>query len=67
MIKKKEKCAKFEIDMEMLAIPIANLNVNGGDIPNFMLGNNTEGDKEIELVCNMVRQAAEAGIAAVNY
>jgi mannonate dehydratase len=32
-----------------------------------MLGNREEGDKEIELVCNMVRQAAEAGIPAVKY
>ena len=67
LIKKKEKCAKFEIDMEMLAIPIANLNVNGGDIPNFMLGHNNDGEEEIELVCNMVRQAAAAGIPAIKY
>ena len=32
-----------------------------------MLGNYDEGDQEIELVCNMVRQAAEAGIPAVKY
>ena len=53
--------------MEMVAIPIAHLNVNGGEIPNYMLGNREEGDKEIELVCNMLRQAAEAGIPAVKY
>ena len=64
---KKEKCAHFGINMEMVAIPIAQLNVNGGEIPNYMLGNYEEGDKEIELVCNMLRQAAEAGIPAVKY
>ena len=64
---KKEKCARFGIDMEMVAIPIARLNASGGEIPNYMLGNREEGDREIELVCNMLRQAAEAGIPAVKY
>ena len=67
LVQKREKCAKFGIDMEMVALPIAHLNVNGGGIPNFMLGNYAEGDKEIELVCNMVRQASQAGIPAVKY
>ena len=64
---KREKCARFGIDMEMVAIPIARLNVSGGEIPDYMLGNREEGDREIELVCNMIRQAAEAGIPAVKY
>ena len=67
LVEKKEKCARFGIDIEMVALPIANMNVNGGSVPNYMLGNYEEGDKEIELVCNMVRQAAEAGIPAVKY
>ncbi len=64
---KKEKCARFGIDMEMVAIPIARLNASGGEIPDYMLGNREEGDREIELVCNMIRQAAAAGIPAVKY
>ena len=64
---KKEKCARFGIDMEMVALPIAQLNVDGGAIPNFMLGNREEGDNEIALVCNMIRQVAEADIPAVKY
>ncbi len=67
LVRKKEKCAKFGIDMEMVALPLAQFNVNGGSIPNYMLGNKAEGDQEIELVCNIVRQAAEAGIPAVKY
>ena len=53
--------------MEMVALPIAQFNVNGEAVPNFMMGNYEEGDKEIELVINMVRQAAEAGIPAIKY
>ena len=67
LVEKKERCASFGIDMEMVRLPTSLLNVNGGEIPNFMLGNYEEGDKEIDLVCDMVRQAAEAGIPAVKY
>ena len=67
LVEKKEKCAQFGIDMEMVRLPTSLLNANGGEIPNFMLGNYEEGDKEIDLVCDMIRQAAEAGIPAVKY
>jgi mannonate dehydratase len=67
LAEKRQKCARFGIDLEMVAIPLARLNVAGGGVPNFMLGNQEEGDREIELVCNMVRQAAAAGIPAVKY
>ena len=67
MVAKKEKCARFGVNMEMVALPMAQFNVNGEAVPNFMMGNYEEGDKEIELVINMVRQAAEAGIPAIKY
>ena len=67
LVEKKEKCARFGIDMEMVRLPTSLLNVDGGEIPNFMLGNYEEGNREIDLVCNMIRQAAEAGIPAVKY
>jgi len=67
LVEKRDKCASYGVDMEMVALPMSQFNVNGGGIPNFMLGNMEEGDKEIELVCKMVRAAAEAGIPAVKY
>ena len=67
LVEKKKKCASFGIDMEMVRLPTSLLNVDGGEIPNFMLGNYEEGDKEIDLVCDMIRQAAEARIPAVKY
>ena len=64
---KKEKCDRFGVDMEMVAIPITELNRDGGSIPAYMLGDFAKGDEEIELVCKLIRQAAEAGIPAVKY
>jgi mannonate dehydratase len=67
LARKREKCASYGIDMEMVALPIPSLNVDGGQVPNYMLGNWREGEKEIELVCQMVRAAADAGIPAIKY
>jgi mannonate dehydratase len=67
LIEKKEKCARFGVDLEMVAIPVHSLGVDGCSTPNYMRGRYDEGDQEIDLVCNMIRQAAEAGIPAVKY
>ncbi|MDP6776967.1 MAG: mannonate dehydratase [Candidatus Latescibacteria bacterium] len=64
---KKEKCASHGIDLEMVALPIHQFNEDGGSIPNYMLGNRAKGEKEIELVCKMIRATSDAGIPAVKY
>lgn len=67
LAKKREKCASFGVDMEMVALPIHQFNEDGGSVPNYMLGNREKGQKEIELVCKMVRATADAGIPAIKY
>ena len=64
---KKEKCKSYGVDMEMVALPIHRFNEDGGSVPNYMLGNREKGEKEIELVCKMVRATADAGIPAIKY
>ncbi len=63
----KEKCKRYGIDLEMVALPVQALNEDEGQVPNYMLGNWEEGEKEIELVCKMVRAAGDAGIPAIKY
>ncbi|HCL28504.1 MAG TPA: hypothetical protein DIC52_08725, partial [Candidatus Latescibacteria bacterium] len=67
LIEKKEKCARFGVNMEMVAIPTHALNRDGSSVPAYMRGDFTAGDEEIELVCKLIRQTAEAGIPAVKY
>ena len=67
LIEKREKCARFGVDMEMVALPMAKFDVEGSGVPQFMQGNRDQGDREIELVCNMVRAASQAGIGAIKY
>ena len=63
----KEKCASHGVELEMVALPVAQLNEDGGSTPNYMLGNQEKGEREVELVCKMVRAASEAGIPAIKY
>lgn len=67
LAQKKAKCASYGIDMEMVALPIHKLNEDGRPVPNYMRGNWEKGEKEIELVCKMVRATAEAGIPSIKY
>jgi mannonate dehydratase len=67
LAQKKEKCASYGVDLEMVALPLAELNEEGGQVPSYMLGNSKKGDQEIELVCKMVHAAADAGIPAIKY
>ena len=64
---KKEKAAKHGIEVEMVALPVQHLNLNGDFVPEFMRGNMKAGEKEIEIACDMVRAAADAGIPALKY
>lgn len=68
LIEKKEKCAKFGIDMEMVALPTHKMHRDGtSSTPAYMRGESAEGDEEIDFVCKLIRQVAEAGIPAVKY
>lgn len=67
IVEKKEKAAKHGITVEMVALPVQHLNVDGSFVPEFMRGNMKNGEKEIEIACDMVRAAADAGIPALKY
>lgn len=64
---KRARCARYGIDVEMVELPIPRLNVDGEQVPHYMRGDWKKGEKEIDLVCKMVRATAEAGIPAIKY
>ena len=63
----KAKCAEYEIELEMVALPVQTLNTDGSRIPAFMRGDFKQGELEVETVCKMVRAAGDAGIPAIKY
>ena len=61
----KAKCAEYEIELEMVALPVQTLNTDGSRIPAFMRGDFKQGELEVETVCKMVRAAGDAGIPPI--
>lgn len=64
---KKARAAEFGVDVEMAALPLHALSDDGEWVPHYMRGNWEKGEKEVDLVCKMVRAAGEAGIPAIKY
>ncbi len=62
LLKMKELCAVHNISLDVLVLPWRKINVDGGEIPHYMLGNYDKGNREIELICEMIKTSAQAGI-----
>jgi mannonate dehydratase len=63
----KEKAASYGVDLEMVALPLTKLSDDGESVPHYMRGDFDKGEKEVEMVCKMVKAAGEAGIPAIKY
>ncbi|MFC1693906.1 hypothetical protein ACFL1R_10410 [Candidatus Latescibacterota bacterium] len=58
LLKMKELCEAHNISLDVLYLPFRRFNVDGGQIPNYMLGNCDKGDREIELIFDMIKTTA---------
>jgi mannonate dehydratase len=57
----------FGIKLAMVPLPLSSSPISRAENPNIMLGKSPARDREIEHICRMIRNAAEAGIPAVKY
>jgi mannonate dehydratase len=62
----RERVEKYGIKLEMVQLPTSADLAHTG-FPNIMLGKSPERDREIEQVCQMVRNVAKAGIPNIKY
>src|SRR5437588_12575140 len=53
--------------LEMVTLPVSSSYITKAGIPNIMLGKSPERDREIDDLCQMIRNAARAGIPALKY
>jgi mannonate dehydratase len=51
----------------MIPIPLSSSPIERVEYPNIMLGNSPERDREIDDICQMLRNCSKAGIPAVKY
>ncbi len=63
----RERVEKHGIKLDMVPLPLSSVPISGAENPNIMLGKSPERDREIDNLCEMIRNSARAGIPAVKY
>jgi mannonate dehydratase len=63
----RERVERFGITLEMVPLPLSNTSIERAENPHIMLGQSPERDREIDQICQMIRNVAKAGIPAVKY
>src|ERR1039457_5303774 len=63
----RERVESFGIRLEMVPLPLSSSYITRSENPNIMLGKSPERDRVVETICQMIRNAARAGIPALKY
>lgn len=63
----RERVESFGIRLEMVPLPLSSSYITKSENPNIMLGKSPERDREMDAICDMIRNAARAGIPALKY
>src|SRR5690349_21511590 len=67
LTKLRERIESFSIKLDMVPLPLSSTPIGRAENPNIMMGKSPERDREIDRICQMIRNAAKAGIPAVKY
>ena len=63
----RERVESYGIRLEMLALPLSSVTVESAENPNILLGKDPERDREIDNICQIIRNCARAGIPSAKY
>ena len=67
LTKLRERVESFGIRLEAVPLPLSSAYITKSENPNIMLGKSPERDREIDNICQMIRNAARAGIPMLKY
>ena len=63
----RERVESFGIKLECVPLPLSSSYITKSENPNIMLGKSPERDREIDNICQMIRNAAQTGIPMLKY
>jgi mannonate dehydratase len=63
----RERVERFGVKLDMVPLPLSSSYIARAENPHIMTGKGPERDREIDQICQMVRNVAKAGIPAVKY
>src|SRR5438132_2556041 len=67
LLQLRERVERFGIKLDMVPLPLSSSYISRAENPHIMLGKSPERDREIDQICQMIRNVAKAGIPAVKY
>ncbi|MDP3000162.1 MAG: mannonate dehydratase [Bryobacterales bacterium] len=67
LTKLRERVESHGLRLDMVPLPLSSAYITRSENPNIMLGKSPERDREIDNICQMLRNVARAGIPAVKY
>ena len=63
----RERVESFGIALDMAPLPLSSNAIARAENPNILLGKSPERDREIDDICQMIRNASRAGIPSLKY
>ena len=67
LTKLRERVESFGIRLDMVPLPLSSHYIAQAENPGILLGKSPERDREIDEICQMIRNASRAGIPALKY
>jgi mannonate dehydratase len=63
----RERVESFGMALDVVPLPLSSSEISKAENPNILLGKSPERDREIDDICQMIRNAARAGIPCLKY
>jgi mannonate dehydratase len=63
----RERIEARGIRLEMVPLPLSSLSIERHEMPELMLGQSPQRERQVDQICEMIRNCARAGIPAVKY
>jgi len=63
----RERVERFGITLDMVPLPMSSNPIARAENPNILLGKSPERDRELDAICQMIRNASKAGIPSLKY
>src|SRR5690349_12938446 len=63
----RERVERFGVKLDMVPLPLSSSYIARAENPHIMMGKSPERDREIDQICEMIRNVSKAGIPAVKY
>jgi mannonate dehydratase len=63
----REHVESFGVTLDMVPLPMSSYDISRAEMPDIMLGKAPERDRELDDICQMIRNTSRAGIPSVKY